>query len=41
MEISEKDLLEVGRKIKLCEEEISKGIIGQKDIIKNVLIAIF
>lgn len=41
MEINEKDLLEVGRKIKLCKEEISKGIIGQKEIIENVLIAIF
>lgn len=41
MEINEKDLLEVGRKIKLCKEEIEKGIIGQKEIIENVLIAIF
>lgn len=28
-------------KLKLCEEEIGKGIIGQKDIIRSVLIAIF
>ena len=38
MEISEKEFSE---KIIICEEEISKGIIGQKDIIRNVLIAIF
>ena len=41
MEVNEKDILEVSEKIKRCEEEISKGIIGQKDIIRNVLIAIF
>ena len=41
MEINEKDLLEVGKKIKLCKEEIAKGIIGQKEIIDNVLVAIF
>ena len=41
MEINEKEMLEVCEKIKKCEEEISKGIIGQKDIIRNVLIAIF
>lgn len=41
MEINEKEMIEVSEKIKKCEEEISKGIIGQKDIIGNVLIAIF
>lgn len=41
MEINEKDMLEISEKIKRCEEEISKGIIGQKDIIRNVLVAIF
>lgn len=41
MEISEKEMIEVSEKIRRCEEEISKGIIGQKDIISNVLIAIF
>ncbi|MBU6136065.1 MULTISPECIES: AAA family ATPase [Clostridium] len=41
MEISEKEIIEVSEKIRICEEEISKGIIGQKDIIRNVLIAIF
>lgn len=41
MTINEKDILEVSEKIRLCEEEISKGIIGQKEIIRNVLIAIF
>ena len=41
MEINEKEMIEVSEKIKRCEEEISKGIIGQKDIIRNVLIAIF
>ncbi|MDZ4907176.1 AAA family ATPase, partial [Clostridium perfringens] len=41
MEISEKEMIEVSEKIRRCEEEISKGIIGQKNIIRNVLIAIF
>ena len=41
MEINEKEMLEISEKIKRCEEEISKGIIGQKDIIRNVLVAIF
>lgn len=41
MEISEKEMIEVSTKIKRCEEEIAKGIIGQKDIIRNVLVAIF
>lgn len=41
MEIKEKEMMEVSEKIKRCAEEISKGIIGQKDIIRNVLIAIF
>ncbi|MDU2489990.1 MAG: MoxR family ATPase [Clostridium celatum] len=41
MEINEQSIIEVSKKIKRCEEEISKGIIGQKDTIKNVLTAIF
>lgn len=41
MEINEKEMLEISEKIRKCEEEISKGIIGQKDIIRNVLVAIF
>lgn len=41
MEINEKEMIEVSEKIRKCEEEISKGIIGQKDIIRDVLIAIF
>lgn len=41
MEINEKEMIEVSEKIRKCEEEISKGIIGQKDIIREVLIAIF
>ncbi|MDU3722922.1 AAA family ATPase [Clostridium celatum] len=41
MEINEQSIIKVAEKIKRCEEEISKGIIGQKDIIRNVLIAIF
>ena len=32
---------EILEKLKLCEEEIGKGIIGQKEIIRSVLIAIF
>ena len=41
MEINEKDILEVSERIRLCEKEIAKGIIGQKEIIRNVLIATF
>ncbi|GAB6169836.1 MoxR family ATPase [Clostridium carnis] len=41
MEINEKDIIYISEKIKMCEEEIAKGIIGQKDIVKNVLVAIF
>lgn len=41
MKINEQSIIEVSKKIKRCEEEISKGIIGQKDTIRNVLIAIF
>lgn len=41
MEINEQSIIEVSEKIKRCEEEIGKGIIGQKDTIRNVLIAIF
>lgn len=41
MEINEKEMLEISEKIRKCEEEISKGIIGQNDIIRNVLVAIF
>ncbi|MCF0147493.1 MAG: MoxR family ATPase [Clostridium sp.] len=41
MEINEKEMIEVSEKIRKCEEEISKGIIGQKSIIRDVLIAIF
>ena len=38
MEINEKDMMEISEKIRRCEEEISKGIIGQKDIIRNVFL---
>ena len=41
MEINEQAIKEVSEKIKRCEEEISRGVIGQKDTIRNVLIAIF
>lgn len=41
MEINEQSIIKVSEKIKKCEEEIGKGIIGQKDTIRNVLIAIF
>lgn len=41
MEINDKEIIEVSEKIRKCEEEISKGIIGQKSIIRDVLIAIF
>ena len=35
------DIVNTALKIKECKEEIGKGIIGQKEIIDNVLIAIF
>ena len=35
------DIENTALKIKECKEEIGKGIIGQKEIIDNVLIAIF
>lgn len=38
--ISEETLQEMIDKIKSCEEEIGKGIIGQRDIIRQVLLAI-
>ncbi|MCY6371599.1 AAA family ATPase [Clostridium ganghwense] len=41
MEINEKDILEISEMVKKIEEEIGKGIIGQKDIIRQVLIGIF
>ncbi len=41
MEINEQAIKEVSQKIKRCEEEISRGVIGQKDTIRNVLISIF
>lgn len=41
MEINEESIINISKKIKRCEQEISKGIIGQQDTIRNVLIAIF
>lgn len=41
MEINENILAEVSEKIKMCEVEIAKGIIGQKEVVRNVLISIF
>lgn len=41
MDINENILAEVSEKIKMCEEEIAKGIIGQKEVVRNVLISIF
>lgn len=38
---SNEQIFEVIDKIHLCETEISKGIIGQKDIIRQVLLAVF
>lgn len=35
------DIEKAALKLKECEEEIGKGIIGQKEIVENVLIAIF
>lgn len=41
MEINEILINEVMEKVKGCEEEIGKGIIGQKEVIRQVLICIF
>ncbi len=38
--VDEKILQEMIDKVKACEEEIGKGIIGQRDIIRQVLLAI-
>lgn len=38
--INEQQLKEMIEKINICEEEISKGIIGQKDIIRQTILAI-
>lgn len=41
MEITESRIHEIMEKIKSIEAEISKGIIGQREVIRQVLIAIF
>lgn len=41
MDINENMLTEACEKIKRCEEEIGKGIIGQKEVIRNVLVSMF
>ncbi len=38
--MDEKMLQDMINKVKMCEEEIGKGIIGQRDIIRQVLLAI-
>lgn len=38
--VDEKTLQEMIDKVKMCEEEIGKGIIGQREIIRQVLLAI-
>ena len=37
--MEEKDLQEIVEKVSLCEKEIGKGIIGQKTVIREVIIA--
>ena len=41
MELKENKVKEIADKIKACEGEIGKGIIGQKDIVQQVLMVIF
>lgn len=41
MNINEEMIKDVLNKLEKCQKEISKGIIGQEEIVKNVLIAIF
>ena len=41
MKINEDMIKEIAGKLQQCEDEIGKGIVGQKDIIRQVLIAIF
>ncbi|TCT15557.1 MoxR-like ATPase [Natranaerovirga pectinivora] len=40
MEINEKDIQDLIDNVLMCEQEIGKGIIGQKDIVRQVLIGI-
>ncbi len=40
MDINENAIQEMIEKVKKCEEEIGKGIIGQRDIIRQVLLAV-
>ena len=40
MDINENTIQETIEKVKKCEEEIGKGIIGQRDIIRQVLLAV-
>ena len=37
--MEEKDLQEIVEKVSLCEKEIGKGIIGQKNVIREVILA--
>ena len=41
MEINENKLKNIKEKIEQCQNEIGRGIIGQKEIVESVLIAIF
>lgn len=40
MQINENEILEAGKRIKEIEKEISKAIVGQKDVIKQTIIAL-
>ena len=39
-EINEQQVKDIVARIRTCEEEIGKGIIGQKDIIRQTILAI-
>ncbi len=41
MNINEQSIKEVAEKLSKCKSEIGKGIIGQEEIVRDVLIAIF
>ena len=41
MKINEDMIREIAGRLQQCEEEIGKGIIGQREIVRQVLIAIF
>lgn len=40
LDINEKVIEDIVNKVKLCEEEISKGIVGQKEVVRQVIMGL-